>query len=169
MRNHTLLKSEHVPISDFDVSSCFRFEFILLGSLSQDFMNKELLVCILDLTVKNPQRDLVDKYFDSCSEHFLEPFSRVNVRIFIFVIKIIDYSTTSEILIINKVNGLGYLAHDKLERLKLSSKVGECEMSIFKEFLFYSEDKFDILIHGSFESLVHGFAIHTGGLIGRKN
>lgn len=112
---------------------------------------------------------MVNKNFDCRFKHFLKPFSRINVRIFILIVKIVDNSTSSKILVVYVVNNLRYLSHDKLIWLELGSKISKGEMSIFKKLLLNSEDKLNILVHGIFKSLVHGFTIHTRGFTDRES
>lgn len=48
---HKLFQSKHVPIRYLNVFSCLWLKFVLLWSLCQNFMDKKLSICVLNLPI----------------------------------------------------------------------------------------------------------------------
>lgn len=135
MRNHRFFKCEHVPVSNFDISAGFWFESIFFWRLSQDFMNEKLWIRVLDLSIQYPHCNLIRENFNSGIQHTLQPPSDHYVWVLILCVKIIDDCPASQILIVNCVNYIAYLLHDKLVWLKFCSDVSKSKMAVMQKML----------------------------------
>ena len=101
MRHHKFLQGEHVPICDLNVASRLRLKLILLGGFGKDFVDEKLSVHILNLSVQNPHRSLIDEDTYGSLDHFLEPFSNKNVGVLVSIVEVIDDRTSAHILAVD--------------------------------------------------------------------